>query len=308
MIYLPLLIAPPATAPVCLVWVDTGEPIDRAAARAEVAAALAFWRDARPADAPLVVVREDSATVTDAYASWAWLRALARPGCLVVAIVANGASHRLVALGGGVSAPAYAWPGHRALYVSAWAGAAYAHAPLGAQLAHELGHARYGLPDCACATIMGDYVGAWRRWQEVAMSTDIRELIARADAYEAYVLAQVQRSAAAGASEAEAAMQATLAHGDVTGATRAGYRAYVVGPGQSGAAELAGAVDAVEAKNPGHSATSHGHLTGDVGVIFTCPTDYQRDLEEEEAGKKAVLGPTFDAYRDELTARAARGG
>jgi hypothetical protein len=140
------------------------------------------------------------------------------------------------------------------------------------------------------------------------MATDIAELIARADAYEAYVLAQIQRGASAVAGEAEAAMHATLAHGDVTGATRAGYRAYVVGPGQSGAAELAGAVDAVEAKNPGHSATSHGRLGGDVGVIFTCPTDYHWELESEEAGKKAVLGPTFDTYRDECTARAARGG
>jgi hypothetical protein len=307
MIFLPLLIAPPTQAPVCLVWVNTGEPIDRAQARVEVAQALAFWADARPADLPLVMVREDSATVADAYGSWAWLRALARPGCLTVAIVANGASHRYVALGGGVAAPAYSWPGHRALYASDWAGAAYAHAPLGAQVAHELGHARYGLPDCACATIMGDYVGAWRRWQEVAMSTDISDLLARLDAYEAYALAQAQRGAAAVAGEAEQAMQSTLAHGDVTGATRAGYRAYVVGPGQSGASELAGAVAAVEALNPGHSATSSGRLAGDVGVVMTCPTDYQADLEKQQAGLKAVLGPTLDAFRDELTARAARG-
>jgi hypothetical protein len=308
MIYLPLLIAPPAQAPVCLVWVGTGEPIDRPAARAEVVQALAFWRDARPADLPLVVIREADAAVADAYGSWAWLRALARPGCLVVAIVANGASHRHVALGGGVAAPAYSWPGHRTLYASSWAGPAYADAPLGAQVAHEIGHARYGLPDCACATIMGDYAGAWRRWQEVAMTTDLTDVLARLDAYEAHVLAQVRRGASAGASEAEQAMQSTLAHGDVTGATRAGYRAIVVGPGQSGASELAGAVAAVEALNPGHSATSSGRLAGDVGVIFTCPTDYQADLEQQQAGKKAVLGPTLDAYRDELTARAARGG
>jgi hypothetical protein len=138
-------------------------------------------------------------------------------------------------------------------------------------------------------------------------ATDIRDILARLDAYEAFVLARIQRGIAAVAAEAEAAMHGTLAHGDVTGATRAGYRAIVVGPGQSGAATIAEAAAAVEALNPGHSATAHGRLDGDIGVVFTCPTDYQRNLEEEQAGLKGVLGPTLDAYRDELTARAAKG-
>jgi hypothetical protein len=138
-------------------------------------------------------------------------------------------------------------------------------------------------------------------------TVDLTDLLARLDAYEAFVLAQIRRGAGAAASEAEAAMHSTQAHGDVTGATRAAYRAYVVSPGQSGASAIAEAVEAAEAKNPGRSATSSGTLAGDVGVIFTCPTDYQRNLEEEGAGKRAVLGPTLDAFRDELTARAAKG-
>ena len=141
------------------------------------------------------------------------------------------------------------------------------------------------------------------------MSVDLTEVLASLDAYEAWAIERAMRGLQAVTDEAEAAMQGTLAHGDITGATRAGYRAYVVGPGQSGAAELASAVAAVEAKNPGHSATGGGQLgQGSLGVIFTCPTDYQQDLETEHAGQKAVLGPTLDAYRDELTARAARGG
>lgn len=141
------------------------------------------------------------------------------------------------------------------------------------------------------------------------MSVDISELLEGLDAYEAWAMQRAARGLAAVAEEAEQAMHATLAHGDVTGATRAGYRAYVVSPEQSGAGEIAAAVADVEAKNPGHSATSPGRLSeGSLGVIFTCPTDYQQDLEEEEAGKKAVLGPTWDTYRDECTARAARGG
>lgn len=141
------------------------------------------------------------------------------------------------------------------------------------------------------------------------MSVDLREVLARLDAYEAWATQRAARGLAGGAAEAEAAMQATQAHGDVTGATRVGYRAYVVGPGQDGAAELAGAVADVEAKNPGHSATSTGRLgEGNLGVIITCPTDYQYELEVENAGQRAVLGPTLDAYHGELTARAARGG
>jgi hypothetical protein len=167
-LFLPFLIVSPPTTPVCVVWVATGEPLDQAAARDEVAQALAFWADARPADPPLVVVAEQTVVITDPYASWAWLRDLERDDCLVVAVVANGASQRYVDLGGGVSAPAYSWPGHRTLYASAWAGAAYDYAPLGAQVAHELGHAVYGLADCICETIMGDYVGAWRRWRDRA--------------------------------------------------------------------------------------------------------------------------------------------
>jgi hypothetical protein len=141
------------------------------------------------------------------------------------------------------------------------------------------------------------------------MSVDLSEVLDRLDAYEQWAMQRAARGLTAVAGEAEQAMQATLAHGDVTGATRAGYRAYVVSPGQSGAAEIAAAVSDVEAKNPGHAATSSGRLgEASLGVVFTCPTDYQQNLEEEEAGKKAVLGPTWDAYRDECTARAARGG
>jgi hypothetical protein len=138
-------------------------------------------------------------------------------------------------------------------------------------------------------------------------NVDLTEVLARLDAYESFVVARVTAGLGAAAVEAESAMQGTLAHGDVTGATRAGYRAYVVGPGHTGATELSNAAASVEALNPGHSATAQGTLGGDVGVVFTCPTDYQRLLETEGAGLRAVLGPTLDTFRDALTARAAKG-
>jgi hypothetical protein len=140
------------------------------------------------------------------------------------------------------------------------------------------------------------------------MTTDLTEIYACLDAYEAFVIAQALRGLDAVTTEAEESMRSTLAHGDQTGATRAGYRAYAVGPGRTGSAELLGAVAAVDALNPGHAAVSHGSMGAhSLGVIFTCPTDYQQKLETERAGLKAVLGPTLDAFRDELTARAAKG-
>lgn len=108
-------------------------------------------------------------------------------------------------------------------------------------------------------------------------------------------------------------MRATQAHGDVTGATRAGYAAYVVSDAvvdqASAAAAIQRSVSDVQALNPYHVATVEGSLEVEgFGVVMTCPTDYQEKLETENAGAKAVLGPTLQANADVLTARAARGG
>lgn len=144
------------------------------------------------------------------------------------------------------------------------------------------------------------------------MSTDLSEVLRGLDGFVEHQEAQIRRGLRAAASDATAAMCQTTAHGDVTGATRAGYTAFVVGPAlvdQAGALQaINAAVRAIEDKNPGRSATSTGQIGAEsFGVVFTCPTDYQQDLEERNAGEKAVLTPTFAAYVDELTARAAEG-
>jgi hypothetical protein len=146
----------------------------------------------------------------------------------------------------------------------------------------------------------------------MSLTTDISGALKGLDAFVARQEAKISRGLRAAASDAQSAMQQTSAHGDVTGATRAGYRAYVVGGslGDQAAAlqAISSAIAVVEAKNPGHSATAEGHIGADSwGVVLTCPTDYQRELETENAGEKAVLAPTFAAYVDELTARAAEG-
>jgi hypothetical protein len=140
------------------------------------------------------------------------------------------------------------------------------------------------------------------------MSLDISDVIARLDALEErWAAPRIVAGLGGVAQDAEASMEATTAHGDVTGATRAGYRAYVVTPDDSGLAVIGGALAAVESRNPGHGALGGGTLAGQYGVVYTCPTDYQEKLETENAGQRAVLGPTLLQYADEATRRAAEG-
>jgi hypothetical protein len=44
-----------------------------------------------------------------------------------------------------------------------------------------------------------------------------------------------------------------------------------------------------------------------IGVILTSPTTYQQNLETDNAGQRAVLGPTLQAVADDLTRRAIEG-
>ena len=172
-VYLPLIAAeappvlPMGTA--CrIVWVwPAGEALSGSQAtdaRTQLTAALAYW-NARPALPGLFVAREEARRIDDPYASHRWLYELEASGLLTIAVVINPASRRLVDLGGGIAAPAYNWPGKRTCYASLASSGAYGHVGLGAQVAHELGHALYGLADGDPAEpIMGDYDGAWQRW------------------------------------------------------------------------------------------------------------------------------------------------
>ena len=146
----------------------------------------------------------------------------------------------------------------------------------------------------------------------MSLTTDITGALAGLEAFVAHTEAQIRRGLSNAAADAQSAMQQTSAHGDVTGATRAGYRAYVVSASlldQASALQaLNSAVAAVEARNPGHSATSEISISAEsFTVVLTCPTDYQEKLETENAGEKAVLAPTLAAFTDEFTARAAEG-
>lgn len=140
------------------------------------------------------------------------------------------------------------------------------------------------------------------------MKTNVRGAIA--------ALKQLQANAIAGAEEglAEVAGQVTVklrdtqAHGDSTGATRAGYVAYVVGPTFDGTGALGPARAAVEEHNPSHSQVSSvGSVGNDVVLIATSPTDYQKRLSFDGGGAKDALGPTIDSMAADLLAAAACG-
>ena len=102
-------------------------------------------------------------------------------------------------------------------------------------------------------------------------------------------------------------MRQTSAHGSVTSATKASYSARRVGRGATGAVQHNASVAAVNTFNAGHVATSTVRIDGELGVIIDSATDYQRHLETNSAGARAVLGPTLQSEAGALTAAAARG-
>ena len=120
------------------------------------------------------------------------------------------------------------------------------------------------------------------------------------------------------ASIAEAEMQGTVAHGDITSATRDSYRAFVIGGPHTGSSESGSGYAAAQAAI-GSAITTHGGqaLSQDSGVtlspdergvLHTSYTDYQDKLETENAGAKAVLTPTLQQNAELYTQAVAREG
>lgn len=97
------------------------------------------------------------------------------------------------------------------------------------------------------------------------------------------------------------------AHGDVTGASHANYSARAVGVGEDGGALLSVARAAAAALNPSEvGPTSSVRIDGIAGVILDSQLNYSPDLEQENAGQKAVITPTLRASGTRFTAGAAR--
>jgi putative N-acetylmannosamine-6-phosphate epimerase len=132
------------------------------------------------------------------------------------------------------------------------------------------------------------------------------------DAYLEYLEQRASTGLNAACADVTGLLKATTAHGDITGATRAGYVAYVIGGTVVDEAKAVQALNtsvaSVERLNPGESATASGTIGADsIGAALTSPTTYQDKLESEYAGMKAVLGPTIQTVATEFTRRAAEG-
>lgn len=150
------------------------------------------------------------------------------------------------------------------------------------------------------------------------ITIDDTNLIAGLDRLLATIAERTERGLAKQASVAQGEMQATSAHGDITGATRDSYRAFVVGGTQTGASESASGYAAAQAAIAGAIVSHGGHalsqdsgvsLTQDQrGVLLTSYTDYQDKLETENAGQKAVLAPTLQQNASLFTKAVADEG
>jgi len=139
------------------------------------------------------------------------------------------------------------------------------------------------------------------------IKNDFTDLFAHLDVMKENAYAGIDHALDDVAPLVKADMQSTTAHGDVTGATRAGYTAYRIGHGRDGSSESAESLDAVGFLNPGHSAPGNVTLHGQVGLVLMSGTDYQVKLETENGGQKAVLGPTLQAWYLLITQLAAQG-
>lgn len=112
----------------------------------------------------------------------------------------------------------------------------------------------------------------------------------------------------------EGDLQATDAHGDQSGATRASYTAYVIGPNDTGSAEAANGYAAAVGALEGFTGHSGKPLSedsgielqeGEHGILLTSFTDYQDKLETSNAGERATLGPILTHSANEITSTVA---
>lgn len=141
----------------------------------------------------------------------------------------------------------------------------------------------------------------------ITIQNDFAKLLAGLDAMKDKAMDGALAGLKDAADDATGRMRATEAHGDKTGATRANYRAFAVGHGETGSDALGQSIAVVNEKNPGHVATASVDLEAAIGVIYTSVTNYQRKLETEAAGARAVIGPTVQATASDMTRAAAAG-
>lgn len=120
---------------------------------------------------------------------------------------------------------------------------------------------------------------------------------------------------------AQSLLEETIRHGDITGATRASYRVFLIGGSHNGSSEASsGYADAQAAISAYLARGFSGHggqaLSQDAGIsltpqqrglLYTAYTDYQQKLETENGAQKATLLPTLLETMQLNTEAAANG-
>ena len=148
------------------------------------------------------------------------------------------------------------------------------------------------------------------------ITVDDKNLIAGLDKMIARIFTGVENGLDDASTIAQDVMQHTDAHGDMSGATRASYRAFTIGGNRTGSAESASGYQAASSALSGftgHSgkpqSTDSGVVLGadERGILLTSYTDYQDKLEQNNAGQKATIGPTLQATAQQMTRMAADG-
>jgi hypothetical protein len=116
------------------------------------------------------------------------------------------------------------------------------------------------------------------------------------------------------APDVQHAMQDSAVHGDVSGASHQSYRALTATNASQEAASGFAAAEAALSNAPanyGHAVRQPTGITqgeGTVVLVVTDYTSYGADRETAEAGKRAVEGPTLQAYSQAITQSVAAEG
>ena len=152
-------------------------------------------------------------------------------------------------------------------------------------------------------------------------TTDLTDVLRGIDTLIELVYEGAENGLADASAYSQALLTDTIRHGDITGATRASYRVFLIGGSHNGSAESASgfadataAISAYQARGfSGHGGQALSQDSGltltpqQRGLLYTSYTDYQDKLETENGAQKATLGPTLIETMTLNTEAAANG-
>lgn len=138
------------------------------------------------------------------------------------------------------------------------------------------------------------------------MRTDISQALAGLNRIPDLVRRAAIRALQEQAGPAAQRLREDAPHGDVTGATRASYSAYVVAREVDPSPAIRRGLAEAAARNPGYEQTYRGAPVGeDVVLVYTAFTSYFVDLVNRNAGEVDALTPDMIGISPGYTAAIA---